>query len=117
MHTNIKATREGLNHQKTSSGWKINNVVPFVALPSVAALRQKIKIYYKDKSVIALVLDVGPWNTEDDRYVFGSERPQAETGIDMFTRKTNMAGIDLGEAVRNALGILEDNVEIDWEFI
>ena len=117
LHTKIKATREGLNGQKTSTGWRINNIVPFVALPSFAALRQRVNVTYKDKTVIALVMDVGPWNEEDDAYVFGDARPQAESGKDLFDRITNHAGIDLGEAVRIALGILADNVEVDWEFV
>ena len=117
LHSSIKATREGLKGQKTSTSWRINNIVPFVALPSFAALRQRVNVTYNGKTIIALVMDVGPWNEEDDLYVFGSDRPQAESGIDIFGRKTNHAGIDLGEAVRTALGIVEDNVLVDWEFV
>jgi hypothetical protein len=113
----VKATREGLDGQKTSTGWKINKFVPFCALPSEAALRQAVFISYKGKSVRALVMDTGPWNENDDAYVFGGARPQAESGTDSFGRKTNGAGIDLGEAVRTILGIIEDNVEVDWEFV
>ena len=114
----VKATREGLLGQRTASGWLINNEVPFVALPSVAALRQRVRVTNPRNgiSITAIVLDVGPWNIDDDVYVFGNARPQAETGIDSFGRKTNKAGIDLGEKVWSALGMI-GNDNIIWEFI
>ena len=119
MHTNIRATREGLQGQKTSTGYLIDALVPFVALPSAAALRQWVTVTYQGRSVRALVLDVGPWNVNDNAYVFGGERPASERGLDVsHNGKTNGAGIDLGEAVRVALGIPDgvDNVGVDWEF-
>lgn len=114
----VKATREGLLDGKTSTGWRINNHVPFVALPSVAALRQWILIKNpkNNKSIKALVMDVGPWNENDDAYVFGGSRPSAESGIDTRGRKTNSAGIDLGEKVWNYLE-MTDNSVVEWEFI
>lgn len=113
----VKATREGLPGQKTASGWIINNSVPFVALPSHAALRLWVTVTNpaNGQSCKALVLDVGPWNENDDAYVFGGQRPQAESGTDGFGRKTNGAGIDLGEAVWKALG-MKDNTEVSWDF-
>lgn len=125
MPSNVKATREGLPGGKTASGWIINNSVPFVALPSHAALRLWVRVWNpavedpetgSAKEVRALVLDVGPWNENDDAYVFGEARPQAESGTDGFGRKTNGAGIDLGEAVWQALG-MKDNTEVSWEFV
>ncbi len=71
---------------------------------------------YSGKSVVALVLDVGPWNINDTRYVFMGSRPQAESGIDLTNRITNGAGIDLGEYVWNHLG-LKDNDRVSWEFL
>jgi hypothetical protein len=68
------------------------------------------------KESYAIVLDVGPWNEHDDRYVFGGERPQAESGTDTRGRKTNGAGIDLGERVWKELGMV-DNSEVEWEFL
>jgi hypothetical protein len=123
MPSDIKATREGLPGQKTASGWSINNSVPFVALPSHAALRQWVRITNQavvdagvPRSIKALVLDVGPWNENDDAYVFGGARPQAETGVDASGRKTNGAGIDLGEVVWQALG-MQENTVVSWEFV
>jgi hypothetical protein len=112
----VKATREGLVGKKTASTYVIDTVVYFVALPSVHALHKFVELRYLGRSVWAQVLDVGPWNVDDDTYVFNGARPQAETGIDKFGRPTNGAGIDLGEAVRRALEITDDNVEIEWRW-
>lgn len=116
IHTNIKATREGLIGHKTASGYVIDVHVPFVALPDVSALFKVVRINANGRSVLALVLDVGPWNVRDKDYVFGGARPQAECGRDYFFRATNKAGIDLGEYVWNYLE-MKDNTNVDWEFV
>ena len=106
-----KATREGLIGGHTASGWIINQYVPFVALPAEAALRQWVNITnpLNGKTIRALVLDVGPHHINDDAYVFGSQRPKAESD------GSNGAGIDLGELVWNYLE-MKDNTEVEWEF-
>jgi hypothetical protein len=113
----VKATREGLVGTRTASGYVVDRVVPFVALPSVNALFRFIRITNpaNGRSTCAVVLDVGPWNEHDDDYVFGGFRPIAESGLDTRGRKTNHAGIDLGEHVWHALG-LTDNAIVSWEF-
>lgn len=126
----VKATREGLLGGRTASGYVVDRIVPFVALPSTRALNRFVKLYNPANglSCYAIVLDVGPWNggvvvkndiqiqTNDDNYVFGNGRPQAESGMDKRGRKTNGAGIDLGEAVWKKLG-MKDNTSIEWEFL
>jgi hypothetical protein len=114
----VKATREGLLGGTTASGYLVDPIVPFVALPSSAALRQWVRVInpQNGKSIDALVLDVGPWNEHDQAYVFGGQRPAAETGIDTRGRKTNGAGIDLGERVWAALE-MTDNSDVWWEFL
>lgn len=114
----VKATREGLIGGKTASGYIVDKVVPFVALPSVNALHKFVRVTNpaNGKSTLAIVLDVGPWNEYDDAYVFRGHRPYAETGIDTRNRKTNHAGIDLSEAVWRALD-MKDNTNVSWEFI
>lgn len=114
----VKATREGLVGLRTASGYVIDRVVPFVALPSVKALGKFVHVRNPrtDKSTLAVVLDVGPWEEHDDNYVFGDARPIAECGQDTRGRVTNHAGIDLGERVWQQLGML-DNEPIEWEFI
>lgn len=114
----VKATREGLTGAVTASGYHIDNVVPFVALPAERALGKFVRLTnpLNKKTAIAVVLDVGPWNIQDTAYVFDKARPQAETGTDTRGRTTNGAGIDLGEAIWHALGML-DNGSIQWEFL
>ncbi len=114
----VKATREGLLGGKTSSGYVVDSVVPFVALPSMRALNKFIRLYnpLNGNSCIAIVLDVGPWNIDDDDYVFENKRPQSETGIDKSGRRTNRAGIDLGEKVWDLLG-MKDNGLVEWNFL
>jgi hypothetical protein len=114
----VKATREGLVGGKTASGYVIDKVVPFVALPSVHAIGRFVRVInpINGNSTLAIVLDVGPWNTQDDAYVFSGERPKAETEKDEFGRIPNGAGIDLGEKVWHALGMM-DNTNVTWEFV
>ncbi len=125
----VKATREGLSGGKTSTGYVIEGSTPFVALPSVCALRQWVRLRNpkNGRTCRALVLDVGPWNEQDHAYVFQmvttgnasllkEARPQAESGVDSRGRKTNGAGIDLGEAVWTALD-MADNGDVEWEFM
>lgn len=128
----VKATREGLIGGRTASGYIVDTIVNFCALPTPHALGKHVRIInaLTKRSCISQVLDVGPWNIKDDAYVFqrmtqghyrtnpdGKEiRPQAETGIDLYGRKTNGAGIDLSESVWKALG-MTDNGLVSWEFL
>lgn len=115
----VKATREGLTGGKTSSGYVIDTVVSFVALPAVRALHKHVLVTnpITGLSCIAEVLDVGPWNEHDDAYVFGEARPLAEQGINVSQNgKTNGAGIDLGERVWRTLG-MKGNGLVTWEFL
>ena len=114
----VKATREGLPGGRTASGYIIESTFPFVALPCRVVLGWSVKVTnpLNGNSIVARVLDVGPWNVNDQAYVFGGARPQAESGTDTTGRKTNGAGIDLGKAVWDALG-MTDNTEVQWEFV
>lgn len=114
----VKATREGLVGGRTASGYVVDRVVPFVALPSVRALGRFVRVRncLNDRVCFAVVLDVGPWNEYDDAYVFDGVRPGAESGVDTRGRATNKAGIDLGERVWGTLG-MEGNTCVDWAFL
>lgn len=114
----VKATREGLVGGKTASGYVIDRVVPFVALPATAALRRFVRVTNpaNGRSCFAIVLDVGPWNESDAAYVFAGERPAAEAGVDTRGRTTNGAGIDLSEPVWRTLRMV-DNSDVTWEFV
>ncbi len=128
----VKATREGLTGAVTASGYHIDLVVPFVALPSTKALGRFVRLTNpaNNKTALAVVIDVGPWNEHDDAYVFQPSttephrdgvvytptRPLAESGLDTRGRTTNGAGIDLGERIWHALD-MRDNTHVLWEFI
>lgn len=114
----VKATREGLVGGKTASGYVIDAIVPFVALPSAKALLKFVRLRNpaNNQTALAVVLDIGPWNIHDDAYVFDGQRPQAETGKDAFGRQTNGAGIDLSEHIWHQLG-LADNSLVEWSFV
>jgi hypothetical protein len=119
----VFATREGLIGKESASGYMIDRVVKFVALPSVKALKRFVRVTnpHTGKSTLAQVLEVGPWSERDDKYVFGTDRPLSEQGFHVNTGgyvvrgETNGAGIDLGEAVWFAIGML-DNGHVEWEF-
>lgn len=114
----VKATREGLIGQRTASGYVIDAVVPFVALPSQRALGLFVRLTNpaSQRTSLAVVLDVGPWNTADEAYVFRGCRPAAEAGHSISGQGTNGAGIDLGEKVWQKLGMV-DNADVEWEFV
>jgi hypothetical protein len=115
----VKATREGLIGGTLASGILATVHLPFVALPSTLALYKFVRVTNAatKTSVVAVVLDVGPWNTHDDGYVFHGQRPASERGIDVSGNgKTNGSGIDLSDAVWSALG-MTDNTDVSWEFL
>ncbi len=114
----VKATREGLIGQRTASGYVIDRVVPFVSLPSTSALGQFVRLTNpaNQRTTLAIVLDVGPWNEHDNDYVWHGQRPDAERGVDTRGRTTNGAGIDLSEQVWNRLGMV-DNSDVEWSFV
>lgn len=134
----VLATHE--EEQMLSSGPWLGDNFPGVALPSFQALRKWVVIRYQDTWTMAQVMDVGPWCTDDSDYIFGEEKPRAEThkgrycplkkgalnlasipdgnGGMMGVVICNGAGIDLFPATARALGILKgENVMVEWKFI
>ncbi len=98
------------------TGRVIDDSVLGVALPArLVGNRPKVRVYNGSKSIVADIVDVGPWNTIDAYWERGA-RPQAETGVDLRGRKTNKAGIDLTPAVARALAI-DGRGTVDWEFV
>lgn len=114
----VLATREGLPGGLTASGYRIDAVVPFVALPAHSALGRFVRLVNpaNGRMTTAIVLDIGPFNVADDAYVLHGARPQAESGVSVSGQGTNGAGIDLGERVWALLG-MQDNGPVSWEFI
>ena len=118
-HT-VLASREGLEGHGTSVGLVIRKDALFVALPSVMALWKTVVIRYGAQIVIAPVLDVGPWNEEDNQYVFGSDNPLAAVGVGKYRNPTNEAGIDLSDGITNLLDTSKKEWGlryVEWSFI
>ncbi len=111
----VFATREGLTGQRLACGEIIKPGALFVALPHPAALRKNVELRYGARTMVVPVLDVGPWNVNDD-YWATSRRPAAERGRGAFRNPTNHAGIDLSDATFAALG-LRDNATLEWRFV
>ena len=87
----------------------------FVALPHRIALNKHVEVRYRQRAVVVPVLDVGPWNI-DDEYWATSRRPAAENHHGYYRTPTNRAGIDLSDAVYASLG-LHDNDYVEWRFV
>ncbi len=111
----VLATREGLVGQKLACGDVIRPGDLFVALPHPAALRKNVELRFGGRTLVVPVLDVGPWNVNDDYWTTG-RRPAAERGRGAYRRPSNAAGIDLSDATFNALG-MRDNAILEWRFV
>jgi len=111
----VFATRAGLVGRRLACGEIIQPGSMFVALPHRSALRRSVELRYRDRAAVVPVLDVGPWNV-DDEYRSSGQRPAAERGVGSFRRPANPAGIDLSDAVFAALG-LRGNDYLEWRFV
>lgn len=116
VHSNIVATYFG--GMKSAYGGNIDDNSPGVALPfHFTGPRPRVRVTGKKNgvSIDCDIVDVGPWNTKDPYWQTGT-RPEAESGVDKFGRKTNSAGIDLTLAAAKATGI-DGKGLVDWQFI
>lgn len=62
-----------------------------------------------DKVCYAQWEDVGPFETDDTDYVFGTARPK--------TKENKCAGLDVSPAVRTFLGFTSGYATVDWRFV
>jgi len=120
--TNIVCTMFGGSADPNTSAYDENHVISDAelgcALPyRFPGARPKVKITNRanDKVVVCDIVDVGPWNINDNYWTLPKGRPQAETGWDMKGRKTNLAGIDITPAANKAIA-LNGFGRVDWEF-
>jgi hypothetical protein len=111
----VFATREGLTGGRLATGGIIRPGDRFVALPHPSALRRDVEIRYQGRALVVPVLDVGPWNIDDDYWSSG-QRPAAERGRGTYRTPVNRAGIDLSDATFATLG-LRDNDWVEWRFV
>ena len=70
-----------------------------------------VAIYARGKVAFAQWEDVGPFTTDDWRYVFGPD-----SGPTLNSGNTHHAGIDVSPAVRNYLG-LSGVDQVNWRFV
>jgi hypothetical protein len=83
-----------------------------------------VVVEHEGRSTVAPIVDVGPWNTDDPRYVLDGQRPMAETqykyGQEAQNGRvpTNDAAIDLTKPVADALGISveQGKGKVRWRF-
>jgi hypothetical protein len=111
----VYATREGEIGKRTATGLRITPESLFVALPHPRALHKHVEVRFGQRAVVVPVLDVGPWNV-DDEYWATERRPAAENRRGTFRTPSNRAGIDLSDPVFAALG-LRDNDWVEWRFV
>ena len=67
-----------------------------------------IKITFNQKTAYAQWEDVGPFETDDYKYVFGTAKPQ--------NKENDNAGLDVSPAVRDFLG-LSGMDKVEWQFV
>ncbi len=83
--------------------------------PDAQRSRVRVTNASTGSSIDCDIVDVGPWNTNDPYWETGA-RPQAESGVDLTGRKTNLAGIDLTPAAARAIGI-PGKGKVNWQFL
>lgn len=77
--------------------------------PSISVCHERwIAIHYEKRVCYAQWRDVGPFRTDDWKYVFKGHKPLPNRNAD--------AGIDISPAVRDYLG-LRGNAKVDWRFV
>ncbi len=110
----VFATREGLVGGTCANGHIIVANDHFVALPSSLVLNKndktydfQVKVYYGNKSVVAPVWDVGPWNVKDDYWNPDSLRQ-------IYATLHHGGTIGLGEGVPESQAAYYYNYNQDW---
>jgi N-acetylmuramoyl-L-alanine amidase len=132
-HTDIETTVFGGSGDPNYSAYDgdlfLNDSDLYVALPwKWQGERPRVKVFNRTTGLSAVgeILDVGPWNIDDDDYVLGDMRPSAETHYEMGEKlptgpnagkvPTNAAGLDLSPALARAVGI-SGKGRCDWMFV
>lgn len=127
-HENITATifGNGDDEQEGAYGGWIDGDTIGIALPYKWRDQPVPEIIVEGPrgSIKVKPVDVGPWNTDDQRYVLGDARPLAELqhdeGIEAQNGRvpTNDAGIDLTLPVAEAVGVSLDagKGKVRWRY-
>ena len=123
----VKASREGLVGQTTSSGHVIQSNDFFAALPDISARGKQVQVSYSGKTRTVTVEDVGPWYTDDpywnlDGVPLAQKDQQANRAVTRGPnagRMTNGAGIDLADGLYYYLTDGQDAglITVSWGFV
>jgi len=126
-HSGITATEFGGGGDDQDSAYPdvdwINDNTHGVALPYKwkDTPRPRVIVRGPAGEVETDIVDLGPWNLDDDGYVLGSARPMVETQYEEGTEAengqvpTNDAGIDLTPPVARAVGV-SGKGKVSWRF-
>jgi N-acetylmuramoyl-L-alanine amidase len=115
------------DEQDNAYGGEVNGDALECAIPcKVPQAQRSIAIYRGNRSCIARVNDLGPWNRYDD-YWNGTGHPKVETQMADRNRAenghvpTNPAGLDATPRVFDELGIKGESgtrqAMVEWEFV
>jgi hypothetical protein len=120
----VRAVRIKQSNKRSQGTWHRNDHVPWVQLPSEAAVRQLVAVSNpqiidpaSEQPMIrlAIVLEVGPYFIDDDAYVFSGKRPRAETDYFKACGDFSAHGIGIGERVWTELQMVDGGL-VDWDF-
>jgi len=126
-HDDIEATEFGSGSDNQDSAYPdidwINDTTRGVALPYKWKETPRPKVVVKGPSgeIETEIVDLGPWNLDDQNYVLGAARPLAEEQYANRTEAqngqvpTNRAGIDLTPPIADAIGI-SGKGSVSWRF-
>jgi hypothetical protein len=121
-------------YDSSGRGPYLNDTDYYVSLPVTIddpdVRARGVRVFNADNelSEVGPVMDKGPWVVNDDNYVFGDQRPIAETcyknktplpagsGNNAGKIPSNDAGIDLSPALADAIGI-EGKGKVSWMFV
>jgi hypothetical protein len=126
-HSNITATEFGGGGDDQDSAYPdidwINSSTRGVALPYKWKETPRPKVIVRGPlgEITCDIVDLGPWNLDDEEYVLGTARPMVETQYEDGTRAengqvpTNDAAIDLTPSIADAVGI-SGKGKVSWRF-
>jgi N-acetylmuramoyl-L-alanine amidase len=125
-HEDITATVFGMqgDEQESAYGGWIDEHTIGVSFPYKwrdSPRPSAVEIEAGGRKIMAGIIDVGPWNTDDPDYVLGTARPLAEEQYEDKIKAqngmvpSNDAGIDLTKPVADALGI-SGKGKVKWKF-
>jgi N-acetylmuramoyl-L-alanine amidase len=125
-HTDITATEFGGSGDDQDSAYPdidwINSSSKGIALPyKWSGTRPRVTIRGPSGETTCDIIDLGPWNLDDDMYVLNGERPLVETQYEDGTEAqngmvpSNDAAIDLTPPIAKAVGI-SGKGKVSWRF-